>query len=92
MNDIEVGHEESNIACTVVLLKALVHAGVTSIPLAVELTAGSDEGWRRAAINHLNMGTGRAQKVRQRSKEREADSFRELNEELDWHERREHNR
>jgi hypothetical protein len=92
MSDIKVGHEEGNIACTVVLLKAMVHAGVTPVPLAVELTGGSEEGWRRAAINHLDMGTGEAGRARKRSKEREEGLFQEFNEELDWHESRERNR
>jgi hypothetical protein len=91
MSDIEVGYEESNIACTVVLLKALVHAGVTPLPIAVELTGGSDEGWRRAAINHLNMGSKLGRAGRDRYAQRE-DEFREFNEELDWYERREHSR
>lgn len=89
MSDIQVGHEEGNIACTIVLLKAMVNAGVTPVPLAVEITMGSEEGWRRAAINHLNMQGAKAPR---RSRAKDAELFQEFNEELDWYERRERNR
>lgn len=82
MSDIVLGHEESNIRCTIVLLKALVDAGVAPVPLPVELSLGSDEGWRRAAITHLDMG-------RQAPKrKRAATDWEEVNEELDFYDRR----
>lgn len=90
MSDIQVGHEESNIACTIVLLKAMVGAGVTPTPLAVEIALGSEEGWRRAAIQHLDNGT--EVKRRRANKQRDESLFQELNEEFDWHERRERHR
>ena len=84
MNDIQVGHEESNIACTMVLLKAKVGAGVMKLPLVVELALGSDAGWRAAAIAHLN-------KPRQMKIPRvdSSDKYLELNEELNWFDRKE---
>lgn len=86
MSDIQVGHEEANIACTIVLLKAKVGAGVMQLPLVVELALGTDAGWRAAAIEHLNKPrTPRIPRVS------ESDKYLEFNEELDWYDRKEKN-
>lgn len=55
MEALEVGFSESDIACTVVLLKAMVASGAIDTPLAVELCPAGLEGpgWRRAAEEHL---------------------------------------
>jgi hypothetical protein len=84
MSDISVGHEEMNIACTIVLLKRAVEAGVVPKPLAVELSLGSGEGWRRAAIEHLD----NTSKPRPTTSKPSVD-WQEVNEELDWEDRRE---
>ena len=84
MSDISVGYEEANIACTMVLLRRVVEAGVIPVPLSVELALGSEAGWRRAAIEHLdNCRTAAARK-----RPTKPVDWQEVNEELDWEERR----
>lgn len=79
MSDVQVGHEEANIACTIVLLKAQVGAGATKMPLVVDLALGSAAGWRAAAIEHLN----KPRQMRIPSVDLSG-HYLEFNEELDW--------
>lgn len=61
--NIDVGFDEADLACTVVMLKAQVAAGVMDTPLAVELCPpGMDgPGWRRAAEEYLENALRRRQ-------------------------------
>jgi hypothetical protein len=83
VNDIQVGYEEANIACTIVLLKAKVGAGMMKVPLVVELALGTEAGWRAAAIAHLD-----APRAPQIPRENSAGHYQELNEEFDWYDRK----
>ena len=85
MSDINVGHEEANIACTIVLLKRVVEAGIVPAPLAVEIALGSEAGWRRAAIEHLD-NTRRT--LRRPVRKNDSGKWEEFNEELDFDDRK----
>lgn len=89
MSEIRVEHPELNIRTTMVLLLSQYAAGVIPAPLAVRMAPAHllEEAWRAAAIAHLN-GQGVAHETTRR-KEREADTYAELNEELDWIDARE---
>lgn len=98
MSDVSVGHEEMNIACAIVAIKAAVRAGVAPVPLAVKLCPPGSEhaGWRQAAIDHLDRkknailsrGDQLAGIVRQQKKQQE---YMEFNDRLDFDEQRRRN-
>lgn len=93
---IEVQHDENDIACTIVLLKALAKSGGghrIEVPLVAKI---SDEGWRIAAIRFLDRAKARQQQQQQfelfdkerriQRTVREADKYQELNERFDFEE------
>lgn len=87
MNAIQVGHEESNIAVTIVVIQAAVAAGTAPVPLEVQLCPPGREyeGWRRAAIAHLDRKKNALRREPDRVKE---GIFQELAEEMLFDERR----
>lgn len=94
MDSIETQHSENDIACTIVLLKALAKSGGghrIEVPLVAKL---SNEGWRIAAIRFLDRAKARQQRQQQfelfdkegralRSA-KEASKYQELNERFDF--------
>jgi hypothetical protein len=85
---LQVEHPELNIRTTMVLLLSQYAAGVIPAPLVVRMAPPHllEEAWRAAAINHLNGQTVKKEVTRlQQVREQE---YLELNEELDWEERR----
>lgn len=91
---IESQHDEKDIACTIVLLKALAKSGGghrIEVPLVAKL---SNEGWRIAAIRFLDRAKARQQQQKQfelfnreaaaQRTTKEADKYQELNERFDF--------
>jgi hypothetical protein len=78
-----------NIRATMVLLLSRYAAGVIPVPLCVKMAPQHllEEAWRAAAIAHLNGDT--AQKQMAEKRRIDGGRYEELNEELDWEERRE---
>lgn len=87
MSDVSVGHDEMNIAVTIVTIQAAVRAGVAPVPDVVRLCPPGLEhhGWRQAAIAHLDR---KKNALRHQPDGKKEDTFRELNEEFDYYERR----
>lgn len=86
---IDVGYEELDIRCAIVVLKAMVATHKIRVPLLVQL--GGDEGWRQAAIRFIDGQRRYAQRgLRPPEPDRfpERDKYGELNEQLDWQERK----
>ena len=83
-----VNPEEANIACTVVLLKGLWAIGRIPTPVPVELSLPGLEhhGWRQAAIDYLKA----KEKEPKRRRKLSASKWEEINEELDFHDKRSH--
>lgn len=88
---IHVRHDEGNIRATMVLLKCRYEAGEMKCPFNIAIPESArEDAWRAAAINYLNGKT--PQKAEEVLKAKREQEYLELNERLDWEEKRERSR